>query len=227
MKDIFANRPKEWRWRWVVPFVAVFAVFLTEMETPEIRVAPSLLTIALAVFALFLSPRAVMWWAVALFVPIVLTLVFVPNNGVYETLPFVALRSAAYAAVAWVAVGLSRYRWDSERRLQALLSLFDSLKTPIVVSDIDGNILFANKACCRLLGSGSREITDSSFFTAFSQPDQRGKAIERYLRFFEGPDGGSSSMVVSIQGNSSEYRRDAVCSTIVWDRRKLLVTQID
>jgi hypothetical protein len=86
-----------------------------------------LLTIALAVFALFLSPRAVLWWAIALFVPVVLTLWLIPNAGVRESAAFVALRSAAYVAVAWVAVGLSRYRWDSERRLEGLLALFDAI----------------------------------------------------------------------------------------------------
>ena len=77
MSDIFDTQPKERRWLVVVPFVAVFAALLIEIETPGIRVTPSLLTIALAIFALFLSPRAVLWWAVILFFPVVLTLLLV------------------------------------------------------------------------------------------------------------------------------------------------------
>jgi PAS domain S-box-containing protein len=226
MSDIFDNQARHRRWLVVVPFVAVLAVLLLEIETPGIRVTPSLLTISLAIFALFLSPRAVLWWAVVLFFPVVATLLLVPNNGVKETVTFVALRSAAYIAVAWVAVGLSRYRWDSERRLAGLLALFDALKTPIVVSDIDGNIKFANQACCELLGRDAAEIKDTNFFSVFSQPDRRGQSIEGYLKFFEKAVGKGSSMTVSVQKADGEITRSANCFTMEWDKRRLLVTQL-
>jgi PAS domain S-box-containing protein len=209
-----------------VPFVVVLAVFLIEAGTPGIRVTPSLLTIALAVFALFLSPRAVLWWAIVLFVPVVSALAFVPNNGVYETPAFVALRSSAYIAVAWVAVGLSRYRWDSERRLEGLLALFDALKTPIVVSDIDGNIKFANRACCELLGRNPDELKHTNFFSVFSQSDRRGQSIEDYLKRFDPDANPSAIMSVSIQKAGSEMSRNANCFTMEWDKQKLLVTQL-
>jgi PAS domain S-box-containing protein len=227
MSDIFERHPRDRSWLIVVPFVAVLAVFLIEVETPQIRVTPSLLTIALAIFALFLSPRAVFWWAVVLFVPVVLTLWLVPNAGVRESANFVALRSAAYLAVAWVAVGLSRYRWDSERRLEGLLALFDALQTPIVVSDINGNIKFANQACCELLNRGAEEIKDMSFFSVFSQPDQRGQSIESYLKLFEKETGESSSMTMNVQQADGELVRSANCFTMEWDKRTLLVTQLN
>ena len=226
MSDIFDKQRKAPRWLVAVPFVVVLAVFLLEFETPGIRVTPSLLTIALAVFALLLSPRAVLWWAIALFVPVVSALAFVPNNGVYETPTFVALRASAYVAVAWVAVGLSRYRWDYERRLEGLLALFDSLQAPIVVSDIDGNIKFANQACCELLGRSAEGIKDTNFFSVFSQPDQRGKSIERYLRFFDKAVNQTPSLTVSVQKAGGEMTCHAKCFTMEWDNNKLLVTQI-
>ena len=226
MSDIFDSKPKGKQWLVVVPFVAVLAIFLIEVETPGIRVTPSLLTITLAIFALFLPPRAVLWWAVILFFPVVLTLLLVPNNGVYETPVFVALRSAAYLAVAWVAVGLSRYRWDSERRLEGLLALFDSLQTPIVVSDIDGSIRFANRACCELLGRSAEELKDTNFFAVFSQPDRRGQSIEDYLKRFDQDANQSTSMPVSIQNAAGGKVLRANCVSMQWDHQRLLVTQL-
>jgi PAS domain S-box-containing protein len=123
-------------------------------------------------------------------------------------------------------VGLSRYRWDSERRLEGLLALFDSLQTPIVVSDIDGNIKFANRACCELLRRSAEEIKDTNFFSVFSQPDRRGQSIEHYLKFFEKDPGKSSSMTVSIQKADGEMQRSANCFTMQWDKREMLVTQL-
>jgi PAS domain S-box-containing protein len=227
MSDIFDKQPKERRWLGAVPFVVVIAILPLEYETPGLWVMPSLLTIALAFFALFLSPRAVFWWAVALFVPGVLTVIMIPNIGVKESMALVVLRSAAYVAVAWVAVGLSRYRWDSEQRLQGLLALFDSLQTPIVVSDVDGNINFANRACCELLGRSVEEVKEANFFSVFTQPDQRGKSIERYLKMFDLQPDRNATMTVSLPVGSKSRELAATCSILQWDSRRLLVTQLN
>ena len=227
MSDIFDKQPKERRGLGAVPFVVVIAILLLEYETPGLRVTPSLLTIALAFFALFLSPRAVFWWAVALFVPVVLTLVMIPNIGVKESMALVVLRSAAYVAVAWVAVGLSRYRWDSEQRLQGLLALFDSLQTPIVVSDVDGNINFANRACCELLGRSAEEIKDTNFFAVFSQPDRRGQSIEDYLKRFDKDANQRAPMAVSVESAAGGKVLRANCVSMQWDHQRLLMTQLE
>jgi PAS domain S-box-containing protein len=226
MSDIFAQPSAKPPWLWAVPFVVVLAVLLLEYETPGIRVTPSLLTIALAVFALFLSPRAMFWWAVALFFPVVLTLWLIPNSGVRESVTFVALRSLAYVAVAWVAVGLSRYRWDAERRFEGLLALFDSLKTPLVVSDIDGNINFANRACCELLGREAAEIKAANFFALFSQPDQRGQSIEHYLQLFAMDPRAQQKIKVNARSGSDAKSIQATCSVLPMDGRTLLVSQL-
>lgn len=227
MSDTFDKRRKARRWAMLVPLVVVLAVLLLEYESPGLRVSPSLLTIALAIFALFLSAQAVFRWALILFVPVVLTLMFVPNNGVYETPAFVVLRSAAYLMVAWIAVVLSRNRLDAEQRLQGLLSLFDSLKTPIVVSDADGNVTFANRARCDLLERSPAEIKDTNFYTVFTQPDQRGRAIENYLKLFDRPADEPFVMTIRMPGGPPGEERKATCSILRWDHRKLLVTQLD
>lgn len=226
MSNLFTENRGSPRWLGVIPFVALAAVLLLEVETVNIRVTPSLLTIALAIFSVFLTPRAVFWWAALISVLVVATLIFVPNNGVYETPAFVVLRSMAYFAVAIVAVALSRYRRDSEAKLKGLMELFDSLKTPIVVSDIDGNINFANQACCEVLGRSAEEIKDTNFFSVFSQPDQRGQSIDRYLKLFNNDPGRSSELMVSIAHAPNKALRHANCFTMQWDHRKLLVTQL-
>ena len=226
MSDTFDKRRKAPRWAMLVPLVVVLAVLLLEYESPGLRVSPSLLTIALAIFALFFSARAVFRWAVILFFPVVLTLIFVPNNGVYETPYFVVLRSAAYLMVAWIAVVLSRSRSDAEQRLQGLLSLFDSLKTPILVSDADGNMTFANRACCDLLGRSATEIKDTNFFSVLTQPGQRGRGIENYLKLFDRPVDEPFVMTFCALGGPPDEESKALCSILRWDHCKLLVTQL-
>ena len=227
MSDTFDKRWKSPRWAMLVSLVVVLAVLVLEYESPGLRVSPSLLTIALAIFAFFLSAQAVFRWALILFIPVVLTLIFVPNNGVYETPAFVVLRSAAYLMVAWIAVVLSRYRSDAEQRLQGLLSLFDSLKTPIVVSDAHGNMTFANRAWCDLLGRSATEIKDTNFFSVFTQPGQRGRGIEKYLKLFDRPVDKPFVMTFRLPGGPPDEERKATCSILRWDHRRFLVTQLD
>jgi len=107
-----------------------------------------------------------------------------------------------------------------------LVALFDSLKTPIIVSDIDGNINFVNRACCELLGRDAAEIKDTNFFSVFSQPEQRGQSIERYLRLFQMVPRGKETIAVSVRSGSVERSIQATCSLLETEGRTLLVSQL-
>lgn len=213
-------------WTKAIPLLVLVGVLALERETPSIRLTPSLLTIALAGFAVFLSPRAVASWALFLFAPFVLTLIFVPNAGVYEKTSFIILRSTTYLAVAVLAVALSRYRVNSQRQLQSLLGILDALAAPVVVSDNDGNINFANRACCQLLGRGFSELKDMNFFAVFASGEERGKAVERYLKLFESSDSSEAKMRLTVGSASATESFDATCSILEHSGRKMLLCQL-
>ncbi len=137
---------------------------------------------------------------------------------------FELLLSLAHVAVACSGVGLSRCCWQVR---ECLLALFDSLKAPIVVPDIAGNINSVNRACSKVLGRDAAEIKDASFFSVFSQPDQRGQSIERYLRLFDMDLLGQESMMVSVPSVFSARNMQATCSLLPVDGRMLLVSQLD
>ena len=105
--------------------------------------------------------------------------------------------------------------------------MFDSLKTPMVVSDADGNMTFANRACGNLLGRSITEIDATNFCSVFTQPGQRGRAIENYLKLFDRPVDEPCVMTFLIPGESPGEERKATCSILRWDHRRLLVTQLD
>lgn len=211
-------------WTRFFPVVVLLVVIVFEGLTLDYRVSPSALTIGLAVLSLMLPPRQILLWAAVFFVPVLGTLLLIPNAGVPEQLPVVILRSVAYIVVVIMAFGVSRYRQRSERQIRSLALLFDSLRTPIVVSDHDGNITFANRACCELLGCSLQEAKDSTFFSLFSHPDHRGKSIEAYLGYFEGAPQGSMDMVLSVRGTGKNVK--AVGSVLEIDGSRLLVSQL-
>lgn len=226
MADIFA-RPSDIKpWLNFVPLAVVLAVGLLEYGTPSVRIAPSLLTISLASFALFLPSRTILLWSLALFFPVVATLIFLFNNGVPEPAAVILLRTIVYVIVAVMAVLISRHRERSEKQFNDLLALFDSLQTPVVVSDADGNITFANRSCCELLGRSLLEVRDSNFFSLFSNPERRGTAIEYYLSCFTAKHPVPSEMNLTLQGGNGNVVHRANCSLLSIDERKFLVSQL-
>jgi PAS domain S-box-containing protein len=216
----------EARWQWLIPMLVLIVVLALELATPTIRVTPSLLTIALVAFSLFLGPKKLAVWSLVLFVPVVLTLNYLSNSGVPEPKTFVMLRTAAYVAVAILAVGLSRYRERAEKHLAGLLALIDALQTPIVVSDINGRISYANRACCELVGRSLEELQALDFFAVFSTAGERGKRIEKYLAYFE--EGKSPDQPLEINLGEKDDRKtySANCTILLADKKKLLVSQI-
>jgi PAS domain S-box-containing protein len=225
MTDLFQRAQPNESWRFpVLLFLCVVAVLLLEFVTPTLRVTPSLLTMCLAAFSLFLTPRQVIGWGLVLSVPVVGSLLLVSNSGVPEQPAVVALRTAAFLVVAVMAFGLSRYRLRSQIQVNSLVSLFEGLRTPLVISDVDGNINFANRSCCDLLGCTLQQAKDSTFFSLFSHPDHRGRSIEQYLGYFGGEPSAEIEMTLSLRGSARKVK--SIGSVIEIDGRKLLVSQL-
>ena len=79
-----------------------------------------------------------------------------------------------------------------------MLVLFDSLRSPVVVFDVNYHIKFANRACCELLSREAMDIQDTNFFPLSVNPDQRSQSIERYLHLFD-----KESLTVTVRSGSS------------------------
>lgn len=81
-----------------------------------------------------------------------LTLWLIPNS-VVAVVSDVCCRSLLRGhGEAWAVAGLGRYHGSSERFLEILPVLSDSLLTLIAVSDIDAEIKFVNRGGCDMLG---------------------------------------------------------------------------
>lgn len=227
MTGIFQTKAPLRGWRMhALPAILLIAVMAAEFATPDIRVTPSLMTIALACLSLVLPPRALAVWAGLLFLPVLASLLFLPVNGAQESPTIILLRCLAYVFVAVMAWALSRNRDMRERQFNSLLALLDSLRTPIVVSDEDGEVQFANRACCSLLGRGADEVRGLSFFTLFADPDRRGKAIEHYLALLGADPTASAELNLALRERDGGTTLAARCSVVHLDGRRLLVSQL-
>ena len=226
-KDPFArsyHEPSVW-WH-LLPLAVVMAVLFGELETPSVRITPSLLTIALAVLSVFLRPKGVLLWSAILFIPVVASLVWIPSAGMYEDSLAVYLRSAAFLVVGAMAYALSSTKESARRQVAELVSLLDALKTPVLVTDIDGMVMFANQPACQLLGHDTQSIKNKNFFTLLGTKEARGKAVERYLALFNSKTRQGSMQVTlgTPDGAPADYR--AECSVFDIQTHPYLIAQL-
>jgi PAS domain-containing protein len=213
-------------WWHLLPVAVVMAVLFGEMETPSVRITPSLLTIALAALSVFLRPKGILLWSAILFIPVIASLVYIPSGGTYEDPLAVYLRSAAFLVVSGMAYALSSTKESARRQVEELISLLDALKTPVLVTDIDGMVMFANQPCCELLGEDTQSIKSKNFFTLFGTKEARGKAVERYLAVFSDKVRKGSMQVTTNRpdGPPADYRAD--CSVFDIQAHPYLIAQL-
>ncbi len=208
--------------------LALLAIIITlEALTPSVRVTPSLLMVGLALCALILPPRTVLIWTFILFAPFVLSLVYVRNAATVNPALYLTIRSLAFLTVGILAVAVSVYRRNIARDLNSLLSVFDSLHSPLIISDVDGTIRLVNHACCQLLNLPAETIRDSNYFSFFTDPAKRGHAIQTYISLFEGatePESLVTTLVFRFNGEQRNY--SAHIGLLVLGQQKLMLTQL-
>ena len=212
-------------WRNIVPLAVSLAVILAEFGTPSIRITPSLLTISLAAFSLFLRPRAIIVWSTALLGPVVASLIFIPTGGVFEEPVVIALRVAAFVVVAGLAYGLARTREKARKQVRDLVSLLDALRNPVMVSDIDGLVLYANRPCCEILGQTDRDVIHANFFSLFGFTEPISKTVEKYVTiFFQAASHSPIKLEINALGEAKWYEAD--CSVLEIDETPYMISQI-
>ncbi|HEY5792068.1 MAG TPA: PAS domain-containing protein, partial [Chthoniobacterales bacterium] len=182
----------------------------------------ALLLIALAGFSLFLSPRAILIWTVVFSIPVTASVL-----GVADVLSLppgaTFLRIASFFCAGGMAGLISAYRLHLSAEVGNFIKIFDALPVPLVVSDVDGEIQFANGACCELLRLPLEQVTASSYFSLFSDSQNRGREISRYLELFE-DETSQSHVVLAIQLAQGSIRRLATCFVVKIRAKPYLVT---
>ena len=213
--------------RHLLPLIILGVVIVLELVTKGVRMTPTLLMIGLAAMAPLLSPRHILFWSAVFFALVVASLIFIYNGGQPDLPAVIVLRSVAFLVVAVLAFRISRARFRLEQQARALHQLFDILPAPIVVSDSDGNITFANRACGDLLGMSLAQMKHSTFSSLFTHPLHRGRAIEQYLARFEPGEPGTARMQLAVQRPDGPIDCDATSLLLDVNGAKLLVTQLN
>lgn len=218
-------RSEDSAWLNVAPLAALAVVIVAEYLTPNIRITPSLVTIALAACALYLKPRAILLWSLVLFIPVLLSLIFVTTNGIMEDPIVVVLRCLAFLVVAAMAYGLAATKENSRKQVADLVALLDALRTPVIVSDIDGSILYSNRPCHDALERDLEMMPDPNFLKLFRSQSGDLAFHEEYLERFDGRNN-ETNLPLVIDSHEGKKLFASTSSRLSIDGRAFLVWQM-
>lgn len=225
MRSPFLVRsPKLGWWIHLIPAVVLAGVLLGDQFFPQARMINPLLLLALAAFSFVFPPRVILIWTLFYTVPVAMSVVSLAGA---VSLPTGAalLRVAAFAAAGVMGAMISAYRINLSAEAANYIKLFDALPIPLVISDIDGEIQFANEASCQLLQRPLDQVVSLNYFSLFSDPQNRGGEIARYLELFDDEKSLTNVMLV-VQSKEGSLQRLAACFVANIQGRPYLVTQM-
>jgi glucan phosphoethanolaminetransferase (alkaline phosphatase superfamily) len=212
---------------WVLPTAVPLLLWLAEYYVlPVTFLIPLGLVVFLCYLALRLKPSAIIFWTIAYMAFVILAAqIFVQPPPTNEALrPFV--RSVFVFAGGTTAVFLAINRLRMRKSNAALLKVISVLPSPVIVSDISGNIFLMNDASRRLLASRISRFSGLSFFSAFVAPAQQGREIEKYISYFERDDEGSYAATLQTRGEEPLIL-DVMITIVTLDKTRYAVTAIE
>jgi PAS domain-containing protein len=192
----FQNKPpadrKDWILNLVIPLAYLVVTLSLDYSMPYSTITPLMAISGLMVFAFRLTPPWMIFW-VAVYSVVVAFIFLAP--GVYAAFSG-NLKTPPDPVTPWLRTGtfvlgaiLSSVLCATMARLVAggksMRELFEKLPIPIITSDINGDIIFANDAA-ELLMSESGQLLSRNYFDIFPAEDHQGTLIADYLARLSG-----------------------------------------
>ena len=177
----------------LLPFGLISAILILDLMLSCPTITPFSASIGLLVMAFYLRPAAMYGWAVIYCVIVGLVLLQPEtavrmNHGVVlpddRITPMLRLGHALCTAI------LASLLCYSLNKLRGLLGeerdLVSRLPMPVITSDFNGNIRYANMHAVQLLGLKSQTPSGASYFDLLAPKDRHGEFIAEYFKRMEG-----------------------------------------
>jgi len=144
---------------------------------------------------------------------------------VFDVPTVIVLRTLAFVVEAILAYALASTREVTRRQVTDFVSLLDALRTPVMVSDIDGAILYANHPMCEITGYEIKDVKQSSLFKHFAFSTSLAMDTDEYTSWFLHKTGqGRHSKTLRSKSESAEHQADL--SLLQIDRTDYLLIQV-
>ncbi|HUB66718.1 MAG TPA: hypothetical protein VL981_04470 [Candidatus Methylacidiphilales bacterium] len=207
----FQRPPGLAHYLWIPIFALLLLLAIDSILIPEAFTLPLLLLLILGYLAVRLPSWAVFAWGIAYGGIIVIILLFsFPEDSHTDPAlqPYLALFT--FIAVGGTLALLAGYRIKLEKSYNALLGIVTTLPVPVVVSDISGNILLLNHEAENLLYGQVNDLAGLSYFSTFTSPGEQGRAIAKYISYFDPSNSGPFSATLQTRGDSPKLLKASI-----------------
>jgi hypothetical protein len=165
-----------------------------------VTITPVCNFLAMGIFALYLKPRQMVFWA---FCFTLSSFYMLSNTGFSQQAPVdkaLTFETRSFGAVvgAVVAVLLCGNREKASKSHTQLAALVKRLPVPFVLSDKNGTLLYISEEAGRLMNIPPEEAAGQSYFALLFNLTEKGAAIQRYVNLLDSVESKESSIELRL-----------------------------
>lgn len=215
-------------WSYVVPLLGLVLIpVLDYFDHTSLLLTSFLSLLVLMLTSVHLCPKRQLAWICA-YIVLVVTVIHCPAFQPHYALGSLqgSYRSFVFIVLSFNTLWISHKHKVSQQAYEDIFKLLGMIHAPVLVSDMDGQILLSNNSALKFLGLQPEQIKQRTYFQLFSGPDNRGRFIEKYLSLFENSDGAPVGMELKFKDRITKIITTQ-CSTIQLNDRRVLLTELD
>jgi PAS domain-containing protein len=197
--------------------VGLATVFLIDPLDPTTVSTPFCLGIVLMGLSLRQSLTLVVTTSVVYFVLTIYALVtfhqYITTHVHTSAHPLFWLfqRSGLFLVLCMLAIYLTHYRTETERILTRFRAILGKLPSPVIISDVAGNIVFANEAVSSIFNQAAAEVLGKSYFDFVLTEAMKGHSIRSYFELFEADTNGTLELETTPFGRKNKKSAQIIC----------------
>ena len=188
----FYRRPVSNLQAGIIPLLYIVLVPCADHFSPGTTITPALSTLGLLFMSFWLPTSWMIFW-VLVYTGLVFgvfhnqTIYDFANRATFLPHDFsFNIRIISFFSVGLFCIAFSVLLNRSRRTSRELHEILSSIPDPLVTSDAEGRILFANSRMLEKVGLKEHELRGEIYFDRFAPKERQGAIISNYLQRFEG-----------------------------------------
>jgi len=190
----------------ILPAIYLVLVLVADHFSFTTTITPICCVLGLSVMAFHYSPKAMIFWGIVFWV-VVAGILGIPRiffifdfRNQHFDLPTNLLRGSGFGITAFICFYISLSLNRLEKKHTELLEILSLVPEPILTSDINGKIRYANRTTIAILGLPMNLEKCASYFDLLAPRAKKGATIARYLKNIESPKSGHEVIELEING---------------------------
>lgn len=228
MKALKFNNPEEppvRRWLVALPLLPLLLAVLSDiLIQPGFTLLPLACSFGLLGIGYFQKPKQALLWGAAYTLATLGALLLQRNLWADSDGNLGALiisRTLVIACSVILAYSIAVHRNKIDNILTDISRIFDQIKSPIIISDSNGWIIYANPSTKDIFSEPL--IWNRPYFEVFTEHDGKGREVQRYVNLVTGV--GNTPAVVKYSRRSGERKGfTASMDRLVIGKRSFLIT---